>query len=173
MIDFLQFKSIVSQVKYFWKSTNLSNILCSKSHVAVPCRPSCSLSYVSVHCLQSSVPCLTSLFLASLLCTLSDMICPLSILLSPTPNPYKLFQCPLFCSCPLFLCFAPSVPPSLVLCPLSFVISRMFWIFLSKICTCIHWALDCWLWADMSGLWLSFESGLMYVRRKELRFVGN
>jgi hypothetical protein len=111
---------------------SLSNVLCPLSHFFVLCLP-------------SYVPCLMSLFLifrplspvsqlcslSPVFCTLSHVICFLSpILLSPTPNPYQLSQCPLFCgSIPLFLslllCFQSSFPPSLVLCPLSFTVARM------------------------------------------------
>ncbi len=60
-------------------SRSLTNVLCPRSHVSVPCLPS------SGPCLLSSVPCLTSLFLispplfpVSLLCSLSPILCFLS-----------------------------------------------------------------------------------------------
>ncbi len=74
----------------------LSSVLCPLSHVSIPCLPSCALSQV--------------------ICSLSP------ILLFPSPNPYKLSQCPLFCgSIPLFLYVVllfpiHCSPPSLVLC---------------------------------------------------------
>jgi hypothetical protein len=82
-----------------------------------------ALSNVSVPCLLSAVPSLTSLILVShplspvlrlcslspVLFTLSHVICPLSpILLSPSPHPHQLSQCPLYCgSITLFLSFVP------------------------------------------------------------------
>ncbi len=93
----------------------------SLSSISVPVL--CPLSHVSVPCLPSTVPSLTSLILVShplspvsrlcslppILCTLSHVICPLSpILLSPPPHPHQLSQCPLYCgSIPLFLSFVP------------------------------------------------------------------
>ncbi len=54
--------------------------------------------------------------LTSRLSSLSFVLCTLSIVLSVALFHY---------SCPLLLCFPSSVPPSLVLCPLSFILARM------------------------------------------------
>ncbi len=99
----------------------LSPVLCPLSNVFMPCLPSavpslmslflvyCALSHVSVPCLSVFVSCLTG-FVPCF---------PYSFLRPLTPINYHSvpFTVTLFhCSCPLFLCFPSSVPPSLVLC---------------------------------------------------------
>ncbi len=89
------------------------------SYISVPVL--CPLSHVSVPCLLSAVPSLTSLILVShplsavsrlcslspILCTLSHVICPLSpILLSQSPHPHQLPSVPF--SVALFHCFCHS-----------------------------------------------------------------
>jgi hypothetical protein len=103
---------------------------CPMSHIYGPCLLSAvpMQSNVSVPCIPSSVSRLCSL--SPVLCNLSQVICSLSpILLSPSQNHYQQSQCFLsvalcHCFCPLFLCFPSSVPPSLVLCPLSFMLQE-------------------------------------------------
>jgi hypothetical protein len=57
-------------ISLFFVSPPLSPILCSMSHFFVPCLP-------------SSVPCLTSLFHVSLLCSLSPILCSQSYVSVP------------------------------------------------------------------------------------------
>jgi hypothetical protein len=109
---------------------SLSPVLCPLSHVSVPCLPSAVPSLMSLFLVShplSSVSRLCSL--SPVPCTLYHVICSLSpILLSPSHNPYS--NCPsvpfsvalYYCSCPLLFCFPLSIPPSLVLCPLSFIL---------------------------------------------------
>jgi hypothetical protein len=98
--------------------------LCSLSPVL------CPLSHGSVPCLPSSVPCLRALLLvsrplspalSSRLSSLSSVLCTLSINCPSVPFFVALFHC----SCPLLLCYPSSVSPSLVLCPLSFILARL------------------------------------------------
>ncbi len=122
---------VVSLLKYVPCLTSLFLVLYPLSHVSVPCLPSAVpilMSLFLVSCPLSSVSRLCSLSLV--LCTLSHVICSLSpILLSPSYNPYQLSQSPLFCgsniTCPLLFCFPSSVPPYLVLCPLSFILREI------------------------------------------------
>ncbi len=104
----------------------------------VPCLTSllpCLLFYVPcltslLPCLLSYVPCLTSLFLVSRPCLTWSVPClPSSFLLPLTPfnchsgpSSVDLFHC----SCSLFICFPSPFPPSLVLCPLSFILAVKF-----------------------------------------------
>jgi hypothetical protein len=76
----------------------------------------CPLSHGSAPCLPSYVPCLTALLL---------VLCPLySVNIKNYPS--VPFYVALFhWSCPSLLCLPSSVPPSLVLCPLSFILARM------------------------------------------------
>jgi hypothetical protein len=113
---------------------SLSLVLCPLCHVSVPCLPSavpCLTSLILVpH--ASSIPCLTALLLVSRpLYTVSHDLFLSPIFLSPSPDRYQLSQCPLcvalfHCSCPLLLCFLSSVPSSLFLCPLSFILSIFY-----------------------------------------------
>jgi hypothetical protein len=121
---------------------SLSPVLCPLSHDSVPCLPSsvsclcylspvlCPLSHGSAPCLPSSVPCLMALLLvsrplspalSSRLSSLSSVLCTLSINCPSVPFFVALFHC----SCPLLLCYPSSVSPSLVLCPLSFILARL------------------------------------------------
>ncbi len=125
------------------------------SHHLSPVSQFCSLSPVFFTCLTLSVPCLPSSFLRPL----TPINCP------SVPFSAAL----LHCSCPLLLCFPPSVPPSLVLCPLFFILARMWVLKNIHAYTCSRhfW----WLatsWCCKSGYWLSLESGLMYVARSAL-----
>jgi hypothetical protein len=115
----------------------LSLVPCPLSYVPVSCLPSSGLyvsrlsalppvrypqSYFSVPCLSNSVTCFTSLFLVSRhLYPVSHDLSPIH--LSQSPNTFPLTQCPIFCGYILSLIFPPHVlvPPSLVLCPSSFI----------------------------------------------------
>ncbi len=98
------------------------------SHDSVPCLPSsvswlCSLSPVLCPLSHGSAPCLPSPVSGPVLTALILVLRPLSPV-------YQLSQCPFFvalfhCSCPLLLCYPSSVSPSLVLCPLSFILARL------------------------------------------------
>ncbi len=96
---------------------SLSNFLCPLFFCSLS--PSLGpLSYVSVPCLLSYVPCLMALLLVfrplsplSRLCSLSPDLCTLSINCPSVPFFVALFHW----SCLLLLCFSSSVPPSLVL----------------------------------------------------------
>ncbi len=115
---------------WFWVYLVWGSLLSPVTHSSVPFSCPCltsfvpsltslyfvssPLSYVSVPCLPSSVPCLMALLLVS----------------RPLYPVYQLSQCPFFValfhlSCPLLLCFPSSVPPSLVFCPLFFILARM------------------------------------------------
>ncbi len=107
----------------------------------IPCLMSLvlyTLSYVSVICLPSAVPsltsacfvsCLTSLFLVSRL----KWSVPSPILPVPQCPSVPLSVALFHCSYPLLLCFPSSFPSSLVLCPL-----REWEYFLLGYSTCIH-----------------------------------
>jgi hypothetical protein len=88
---------------------SLSPVLCRLSHVSVPCLPS------SVHCLTWSFPWLPFCFLPPINCPSVHF----SVALVNTGD-HDL----------LFLCSSVSVPPSSVLCSLSFVLARMLRVFL-------------------------------------------
>jgi hypothetical protein len=71
---------------------SLTNVLGLLSHLVVLCLPLCSLSYVSVPCLLSSVPCLMTLFLVSrplshvsVTCLPSSVPCLMALLLVSRP----------------------------------------------------------------------------------------
>ncbi len=104
---------------------SLSNVLFSPLSRLCTLSPIlCPLSYVSVPCFPSSVPCLMALLLVS--CPLPG---PVLTALLPVLRPLYPVYCPFlmalfYCSCPLLFCFTSSFPPSLVLCPLSFILAR-------------------------------------------------
>ncbi len=62
--------------------------------------------------------------------SISHYLSPFSHTPFSVPDPYQMSQCPFFMalfysSYPLFLCFLFSFPPSLVICPLSFILARL------------------------------------------------
>ncbi len=72
---------------------------------------------------HGSAPCLPS---SPGPCPYGSPPCPLSFVLRPLYTVYCPLSVALFhYSCHLLLCFPSSIPPSLVLCPLSFILARM------------------------------------------------
>jgi hypothetical protein len=95
--------------------TSLSNVLCSMPQVSALSPVLCSLSHASVPCFLSSVPCLTSLFLAS--CPLAPSLTSLSLVSRPLSPVSRLCSLPPVRWPPV----SPLCPLSPVLCPLSHV----------------------------------------------------
>jgi hypothetical protein len=102
-------KIILAHHEHYQSFSSLPHVTHSSVPFSRPCLTSFVPSLTSLYlCLPAYVPCLMSPFLVS----------------RPLSNvPVFPFLC--LCSCPLLLCFPSSVPPSLVLCPLSFILARM------------------------------------------------